>query len=332
MASRISSASKQAELLKDQGNLYFKKERFGAAIDAYTEAITLCSDVPVYWTNRALCHRKRNEWERMESDCRKALELDKHAVKAHYMLGLALLQRECYAEAVKHLEKALELSRGGKPTSYMVEEIWRELAKAKYIEWEVVSNARRKKQKEVREICEKALKEEYEAAVKKLKDKEGKLNDIKQLNDTRISDMSMGEVILIEDDERVDSGEMEADDFQSTVDTSKVSELSRLNLLYKERLQALSEIFNKAGSPDKPAEIPEYLCCGITMDIFRDPVITPSGVTYERAVLLEHLRKVGKFDPLTRADLQPNQVVSNLAIKEGVQAFLAENGWAYKIA
>lgn len=28
------------------------------------------------------------------------------------------------------------------------------------------------------------------------------------------------------------------------------------------------------------------------MDIFRDPVITPSGVTYERATLLEHLRKV----------------------------------------
>ena len=29
------------------------------------------------------------------------------------------------------------------------------------------------------------------------------------------------------------------------------------------------------------------------MDIFRDPVITPSGVTYERAVLYEHLQKVG---------------------------------------
>jgi len=28
------------------------------------------------------------------------------------------------------------------------------------------------------------------------------------------------------------------------------------------------------------------------MDIFRDPVITPSGVTYEREVLMEHLRRV----------------------------------------
>lgn len=36
-----SSATKQAELLRQDGNLYFNKERFGAAIDAYTEVLTL---------------------------------------------------------------------------------------------------------------------------------------------------------------------------------------------------------------------------------------------------------------------------------------------------
>ena len=40
-------------------------------------------------------------------------------------------------------------------------------------------------------------------------------------------------------------------------------------------------------------QVPDYLCCLITTDIFRDPVITPSGVTYERDDLMEHLRKVG---------------------------------------
>ena len=39
-------------------------------------------------------------------------------------------------------------------------------------------------------------------------------------------------------------------------------------------------------------QVPDYLCCKITLDIFRDPVITPSGVTYERAVILDHLQKV----------------------------------------
>ncbi len=39
-------------------------------------------------------------------------------------------------------------------------------------------------------------------------------------------------------------------------------------------------------------QVPDHFCCKITMDIFRDPVITPSGITYERSALLEHLRKV----------------------------------------
>jgi len=39
-------------------------------------------------------------------------------------------------------------------------------------------------------------------------------------------------------------------------------------------------------------QVPEHLCCNITMDMFRDPVVTPSGVTYERSVILEHLERV----------------------------------------
>jgi STIP1 family protein 1 len=36
----------------------------------------------------------------------------------------------------------LELGRGAHPASYMVEEIWQELSKAKYIEWESLSRER----------------------------------------------------------------------------------------------------------------------------------------------------------------------------------------------
>jgi STIP1 family protein 1 len=37
MAREVAPPEKQAEILRDQGNLYFKKERLGAAIEAYTE-------------------------------------------------------------------------------------------------------------------------------------------------------------------------------------------------------------------------------------------------------------------------------------------------------
>ncbi|CAL4896181.1 unnamed protein product [Urochloa decumbens] len=100
---------------------------------------------------------------------------------------------------------------------------------------------------------------------------------------------------------------------------------------YSEQIKLLSEVFIKATLADTPVDVPDYLCCQITFEIFRDPVITPSGVTYERAVLLEHLDKVGNFDPVTREPLKEHQLVPNLAIKEAVQAYLKEHSWAYKL-
>ncbi|XP_042492019.1 E3 ubiquitin-protein ligase CHIP isoform X2 [Macadamia integrifolia] len=239
-AASVLSAAEQAEQLKQDGNVYFKKERFAAAIDAYTEAITLCPNVPVYWTNRALCHRKRNDWVKVEWDCRRAIELDTNSVKAHYMLGLALLQREEYAGGVKELEKALDLGRGANPKSYMVEEIWQELAKAKYLEWEHISTERTWKLQSLKEACENALNMQYQL------------------------DASRGEYVM---------GEGEAKN------------------THMEQLKSLEELFRKAAEADTPTEVPDYLCCKITLDIFRDPVITPSGVTYERAVIIDHLQK-----------------------------------------
>ncbi|ESQ49296.1 hypothetical protein EUTSA_v10021313mg [Eutrema salsugineum] len=271
-------AANQAERLKEDGNSCFKKERFGAAIDAYTEAITLSPKVPVYWTNRALCHMKRKDWIRVEEDCRKAIQLDHNSVKAHYMLGLALLQSKQYSDGVKELQRALDLGRGANPTGYMVEEIWEELAKAKYMEWELDSARRSWELNSLKETCEAAL------------------------NQQRALDMS-----------RTEESSEEAYSFHT------------------ERLKALDRVFEKAAEDDKPAEVPDYLCCNITLEIFRDPVISPSGVTYERAAILEHIKKVGRFDPITREKLDPSKLVPNLAIKEAVAAYLDKHVWAYKV-
>ncbi|KAL8250038.1 hypothetical protein R6Q59_033731 [Mikania micrantha] len=278
MVKGVISAAEQAEQLKQDGNVYFKKNRLGAAIDAYTEAITLCPNVPVYWTNRALCHRKRNDWERVEEDSQRAVQLDPKSVKGHYMLGLALLQRENYTEGIKALERALDLGRGAHPHSYMVEEIWQELASAKYKEWQRDSTKRTLDLKKLEKSCEIALIEKH-------------MNDVSQ----------------------------NEDGFDEVTDS------------ISEQLAALKLVFSKAAEADKPTDVPDYLCCKITLDIFRDPVITPSGLTYERAVILDHLEKVGKFDPITRESLLPSQLIPNLAIKEAVGAYLEKHGWAYKM-
>lgn len=62
--------------------------------------------------------------------------------------------------------------------------------------------------------------------------------------------------------------------------------------------------------------MPDYLCGKISFEILRDPVITPSGITYDRADIKEHLERVGHFDPVTRAPLTADQLIPNLAMKE----------------
>uniref|UniRef100_A0A3B3S266 E3 ubiquitin-protein ligase CHIP n=1 Tax=Paramormyrops kingsleyae TaxID=1676925 RepID=A0A3B3S266_9TELE len=74
-------------------------------------------------------------------------------------------------------------------------------------------------------------------------------------------------------------------------------------------------------------EIPDYLCGKISFELMREPCITPSGITYDRKDIEEHLQRVGHFDPVTRSPLTQDQLIPNLAMKEVIDAFILENGW-----
>ncbi|KAK6014357.1 u-box domain protein, partial [Ostertagia ostertagi] len=75
-------------------------------------------------------------------------------------------------------------------------------------------------------------------------------------------------------------------------------------------------------------EIPDFLCGKISCSLLQDPVITPSGITYDRADIKQHLHRVGHFDPVTRAPLTEADLIPNLAMKEVLEHFLIENPWA----
>ncbi|CAI5502804.1 unnamed protein product [Closterium sp. Naga37s-1] len=296
----------QAERLKQKGNEYFNKGFLGAAIDAYTEAITFAPGVPVYWTNRALCQRRKCDWPRVEHDCTKALELDRNSVKARFLLGLALVELSRFPEAIRELEKALEALRNDTRLvrSDNLDDIWRVLASAKYRRWEEEAKARREKQRALGEELKLLLKNRLGQQVSQLLGKEGALNGSASMDFS-----SLGSI--------------------DGLDPRRAEQVKTLVQQYQERLNTLENVFDKAGAPDRPTEVPDFLCCKITMDIFKDPVITPSGVTYERAVLVDHLKSGKQFDPVTRAPLTPEQLVPNLALRETVQHFLDEHGWAY---
>jgi STIP1 homology and U-box containing protein 1 len=75
-------------------------------------------------------------------------------------------------------------------------------------------------------------------------------------------------------------------------------------------------------------EVPDHICGKISFEILQDPVITPSGITYERKDIEEHLQRVGRFDPVTRTPLSIEQLIPNFSMKEVVDTFMTENEWA----
>ena len=60
------------------------------------------------------------------------------------------------------------------------------------------------------------------------------------------------------------------------------------------------------------------LQCPISLEIMEDPVSTPSGHTYDRKNIEEHIRRY-RNDPVTKRPLRIDQLTSNYSIKALIQ-------------
>ncbi|KAM7296400.1 E3 ubiquitin-protein ligase CHIP [Ixodes scapularis] len=105
-------------------------------------------------------------------------------------------------------------------------------------------------------------------------------------------------------------------------------DVDKVENTHEKYMSELNNIFAKNDDKRRKRDVPDYLCGKISFEIMREPVITPSGITYDRRDIEEHLQRVGHFDPVTRTPLTQDQLVPNLAMKEVVDAFLVENEWA----
>lgn len=97
---------------------------------------------------------------------------------------------------------------------------------------------------------------------------------------------------------------------------------------HKRYLSDINAMFAKIDDRRRKRDVPDYLCGKISFEVMKEPVITPSGITYDRKDIEEHLQRVGHFDPVTRTPLIQDQLIPNLAMKEVVDIFLSENEWA----
>lgn len=112
--------------------------------------------------------------------------------------------------------------------------------------------------------------------------------------------------------------------YQHSLENHKSSNASRSNSVFsRNSLPTTTSSTEDCTSLEK--EIPDHLLDPISFEMFTNPVITPSGITYEKTHILEHLKRRGKFDPITRQELTEDQLYPNLTIKEAVDAYRASS-------
>ena len=122
------------ENLKAHGNECFAKGKLDAAIEAYSECICLSPGVAVYHTNRALCYHKKEMWDAVVRDCDVVLTIDNRSVKAHYLMGTALIEQQKLHEGAEALHRSLQLCR--EHTVSYRDDILRALLSARKRIWE----------------------------------------------------------------------------------------------------------------------------------------------------------------------------------------------------
>ncbi|RKP01915.1 hypothetical protein CXG81DRAFT_11403 [Caulochytrium protostelioides] len=95
------------------------------------------------------------------------------------------------------------------------------------------------------------------------------------------------------------------------------------------RLTQIQELYEAADPSNQLRPPPPDAFLGkISFEIMTDPVVAPSGITYDRTEIMSHLNQVGPFDPLARTPLSARDLYPNLALREVIDAYLAKNGWA----
>uniref|UniRef100_A0A8D0ABZ6 E3 ubiquitin-protein ligase CHIP n=1 Tax=Sander lucioperca TaxID=283035 RepID=A0A8D0ABZ6_SANLU len=266
---KISSVS--AQELKEQGNRLFLNRKYLEAATCYSKAISHSPSVPAYYTNRALCYVKLQQYDKALADCRHALELDSQSVKAHFFMGQCHLEMESYDEAIGNLQKAYNLAKEQRLN--FGDDIPSALRIAKKQRWNNMEERRINQESELHAYLTKLILSEKKRQVPS----SHKIHMCVFLQDKYLSDME--------------------------------------------------ELFCQVDEKRKKREIPDFLCGKISFELMREPCITPSGVTYDRKDIEEHLQRVGHFDPVTRSPLTQDQLIPNLAMKEVIDAFILENGW-----
>ncbi|OAP59832.1 hypothetical protein AYL99_04834 [Fonsecaea erecta] len=278
---------------RELGNEKFKAGEYKEAEQLYTQAIAEHSrSDPKVFANRSLTRIRLQDWAGAEYDARKAIELygpknKNAAMKSHYYLAQALLQQRHVGEALKEAKTAYAICLETLDSS--AELIGSFILKAKQAQWQAKETARLREMNETLALVEDLLDAQLQRDLDKV-------------------------------EERFRTGEIG--------ETGRREEVEELQREAEERRSNIRRGFEDRSVPDSAERVvPDWLIDPITFEVMHDPVVTSTGVSYERATLLKHIKAVG-VDPISRRPLKPDQLIPNVALKNACEEFLEKNGWA----
>ncbi|OQE27930.1 hypothetical protein PENFLA_c005G07649 [Penicillium flavigenum] len=280
-----------AQELKAKGNELFKAGDYIGAEDFFSQAIQKNPHDATFFTNRAVTRIKLAKWADVEHDARAAIEIyglkNPVALKSQYYLAQALLGLQRPQEAHDVASDAYQQSLAVK--SAQSENLSRTVLRAKQQIWAARETAR----------------------VRELNETLGSVEALVEADVTRALAELQGRL------ERGEIGEIGFGEDQKALREDADAKVRNLREAF--RVASKGEVQERV--------VPDYLVDGITFEIMHDPVITPSGVSFDRLGITKYVEKAG-VDPLTRAPISVHDLRNNYALKSACEEFLAENGWA----
>ncbi|KAL1960180.1 hypothetical protein VTO42DRAFT_8723 [Malbranchea cinnamomea] len=277
--------------LKAKGNQLYQQGDYQGAEELYSQAIQKNSNEPAFYSNRALCRLKLEAWAGAEHDARIAVELygpkNPSSIKTSYSLAQALIQLQRPAEAYEVALAAYKFSLETRNPNSEV--LSKIILRAKQAIWAAKETARLREANDTLRRVEELLEADLNSELAQLR--------------ARYEAGEIGEVGYAED--------------------QKI-----LKEEAQKRLQDVRQAFEaSSGGALKERVVPDYLIDSISFEIMHDPVITPSGHSFDRVGILKHLQH-SQFDPISRVPMTANDLRPNLALKAACEDFLDKNGWA----
>lgn len=108
---------------------------------------------------------------------------------------------------------------------------------------------------------------------------------------------------------------------QTIIDTMKNEQPDRDDIYWKRLGTRCNNIIFKAKSAQSIGDHPDAFICYISLELMKDPVLTPYGSSYERENIIKWLEIGNTTDPYTRNLLNINQLYENRPLKQAISYY-----------